>query len=236
MNIIALIPARGGSKRIPHKNIRLLNSHPLLAYSIQSAKDSGIFDGIYVSSDSEEIGKIAEYYGAIWIKRPSEFATDTSPDAEWIAHALKEISCDCFMILRPTSPFRTGETIKRAWKEWEKDRCMKAIEKIRQHPDKVWQLTTEKKRMYPLGNQDRHLLPIQNLCEFYIQNGSLEIRPINLANGKDSIHQLYQPFFTQGYEGFDLNVPDDFILAEALIEKDLAILPKIEKEPYEPAL
>ncbi len=232
MKIIALIPAREGSKRIPKKNIRFLNGHPLIGYSIQSAKDARIFDGIYVSSDSEEIGKIAEYYGAKWIKRPDEFSTDTSPDVEWIIHALKEVSCDCFMILRPTSPFRTGETIKRAWGEWGKDRCMKAIEKIKQHPDKVWQLTIEKKRMYPFGNQDRHLLPIQNLCEFYIQNGSLEIRPINLANGKDSIHQLYQPFFTEGYEGFDINEPEDFWLAEALIEKGLAILPKIEKEPY----
>ncbi len=233
MNIVvAFIPARGSSKRIPRKNIRNLGGHPLLAYSIQSAKDSEIFEGIYVSSDSEEIGKIAEYYGATWIKRPEEFATDTSPDAEWIAHALKDISCDCFMILRPTSPFRTAETIERAWREWNKEHCMKAIEAVRQHPSKMWMLLGNS-LMWNFIGDDFHLQPLQNLQDLYIQNASLEIRPVLKADGRDI---NYQPFFTEGYEGFDLNSPEDWILAEALIERGLAILPKIEKKPYEPAL
>ena len=223
--LIALIPARSGSKRIPNKNIRILFNHPLIAYSIQAAKDAGIFDGIYVSSDSEEIGRIAEYYGAIWIKRPAEFATDNSSDAEWINHFISIIKLfNCFMILRPTSPFRIGETIKRGWSEWDHQHCLKAVEKVKQHPAKMWRIHSNKTMLNYL-EKNWHLQPIQNLEQLYIQNASLEIRPIMHIFGFDS---YYQPFFTQGYEGFDINEEIDFMLAELLINKGLAKLPEIK--------
>jgi N-acylneuraminate cytidylyltransferase len=229
MNIIALIPAREKSKRIPNKNIKNFFGHPLIAYAIDQAIKAEIFNGIYVSSDSEEIGKIAEYYGAKFIKRPDKYATDISPDAEWIEHALQYcLACDAFMILRPTSPFRMAETIKRAWKEWDKTHCMKAIEKVKQHPDKMWKILSYN-LMWAMGIPGAHLQPIQNLEEIYIQNGSLEIRPIQIANGRE-IH--YQPFFTENYEGFDLNFPEDWILAEALVERGLAKVPWIIKENH----
>jgi N-acylneuraminate cytidylyltransferase len=232
MNLIALIPARSGSKRIPNKNIKPFFGHPLIAYAVDQAIKAEIFDGIYVSSDSDEICRIAEYYGAKAIARPSELALDSSPDSEWITHALFYHPCDVFMILRPTAPFRTLETIKRAWEEWDKEHCMKAIQPVSEHPGKMWRIANEEKTLMFSAvpeedfDQFEHLLPIQNLRPFYIQNASLEIRTQSFTNF------LYQPFFTRDYEGFDLNSLDDWILAEALVERGLAKVPKIERKPW----
>jgi len=226
-NLIALIPARSGSKRLPMKNIRILDGHPLLAYAIQSAKDSELFEQIYVSSDSEKIGEIAIYYGAEFIKRPMAFSQDDSPDKDWINHARDCIELDIykFAILRPTSPFRTAETIIRAFSEWYGDSTVKAVEPIKQHPGKAWKLVGKKMKQY-IKNSQGHLMPTQSLEPLFIQNGSLELRTFGLSNG-------YQPFFTEGYEGFDINTINDWILAEALVKKGWAKLPKIDKEPYD---
>ena len=86
---VALIPARSGSKRVKNKNINILEEHPLIAYTIQSALSSNIFDEIIVSTDSVEIKEISEYYGAnVPFIRPEEYAEDTSPDIEWVKHSL----------------------------------------------------------------------------------------------------------------------------------------------------
>lgn len=226
-NLVALIPARAESKRIPRKNIKNLDGHPLIAYSIQVALDSGIFDGVFVSSDSDRILAIAEYYGATAIKRPSEYALDNSPDADWIAHALLSIplAFAYYAILRPTSPLRTVVTIQRAWQEWNKRSCMKAIEPVSQHPGKMWRLKYYHMESFLSGSQN--LQPTQNLETLFVQNASIEFRR-TLMTEKSFV---YQPFFTEGYEGFDINTKEDWILAEALIEKGYAVLPEIKKSP-----
>jgi len=230
MKILALIPARSGSQRIPGKNIKKLNGHPLLAYSIQAAKDSDIFDEVYVSTDSLEIGSIATYYGAGYVERPEQYATSSSADIEWITHALamlKKIGreYDAFAILRPTSPFRTGETIKRAFAEWDRKHCVKAVEKVKQHPGKMWKIRQGIMMTYGDGHKNNHLYPTQGLEEVYVQNASLEIRPMKIMNGNDV---FYQPFFTTGYEGFDINTIEDWILAEELIKRKMAHLPEVK--------
>lgn len=233
MSVIALIPARSGSKRIPNKNIKLLGGHPLVAYAIQSAIDSEIFNGIYVSSDSDRIGEIAKYYGAKFIKRPDKFAIDDSPDEEWIEHAFYEmidygvVVPYFYAILRPTNPFRTVRMIDRAWKWWDNVSIMKAVEPVKQHPYKMWDVNYNETEMTLFhDSHEHHFKPTQTLADCYIQNGSLEFRPIFNWYGK------YQPFVTQGYEGFDLNTKEDWILAEALIEKGYTELPKIDKKPF----
>ena len=123
--IVALIPARSGSKRVPDKNIRLLAGHPLIAYSIAAALQSRVFKTVMVSTDSERYADIARYYGAeVPFLRPAAIAGDISPDIEWVLHTLNQLrdlgqQTDCFSILRPTSPFRLPETIRRAWQEFE---------------------------------------------------------------------------------------------------------------------
>ena len=119
-NVVALIPARSGSKRVPDKNIRPLAGHPLIAYTIAAALGSGIFNDVMVSTDSEHYAEIAKYYGAqVPFLRPVELAGDQSPDFEWLQYTLSRLretgrSYDCFSILRPTSPFRMPATIQRA--------------------------------------------------------------------------------------------------------------------------
>jgi N-acylneuraminate cytidylyltransferase len=224
MGIVAFIPARAGSKRIPNKNIKPFFGHPLIAYSIQSAIDAGIFDGIYVTSDSWDICKIATSYGACYIERPAEFARDDSPDAEWIYHAGVYLGYNFlnFAIIRPTNPFRTGETIKRAWNLWDKESHMKAVEPVKQHPDKMWLIYGNK--MEPYGIENLHLLPTQALKKVYVQNASLEL--ITRGNGH---YWAFQSFLTEGYEGFDINTPEDFILAEELVKRGLAKPPEIRR-------
>src|SRR5210317_2466380 len=91
-NIVALIPARSGSKRVPDKNIRTLAGHPLIAYSIAAALQSRIFTAVIVSTDSERYADIARHYGAeVPFLRPDEIAGDTSPDIEWVTYTLDHL-------------------------------------------------------------------------------------------------------------------------------------------------
>lgn len=226
MVVIGLVPCRSGSKRIPHKNICSLNGYPLLAYSIQAAKDSGIFDGIYASSDSEDIGQIAERYGAEFIHCPLAIAhRDDDPDIKWVKHALGIVQCDIFSILRPTSPFRTGGTIKRAWAEFNQfPTCssIRAVEKCSQHPYKMW--TLKYGRLEPLvgvsGSKQLFNTPYQTLPEIYVQNASLEISWSKNVYNDDSISgDNIKPFFTGDYEGYDVNYPQDLREAEYLVSQ-----------------
>ena len=241
MKIIALIPARGGSKRVPGKNVRPLGGHPLLFYTIAAAQESGIFSGIYVSSDDPRICYMAELRGATPVPRPPEFATDTSPDIEWIDHFFMttKSATDAFAILRPTSPFRSAETIRRAWAEFqEKQPCdsIRGVQKARENPHKMWTLYDNslcpiilRDMTYKAFGVPSHSAPSQITNHYYIQNASLEISWTRNVTERGSISgDVIKPFFTDGYEGFDLNTEDDFILAEALIEGGLATLPEVK--------
>src|SRR5688572_15387104 len=105
---VALIPARSGSKRLPGKNIRLLDGHPLLAYAIASAIESDVFAAVIVSTDDPTYADIGRHYGAeVPFLRPAALGADDSPDIEWIDHALRQLvaqgrTFDSFAILRPT--------------------------------------------------------------------------------------------------------------------------------------
>ena len=119
--IIAAIPARGGSKGVPKKNIKLLKDYPLIAYSIIAAKQSKKIDRVIVSTDSEEIAGIAKKYGAeVPFLRPAGFAGDKSPDMEWVLHLLKwlkeneGVEPELIVHLRPTTPLRDPDLIDRA--------------------------------------------------------------------------------------------------------------------------
>ena len=146
--IVALIPARSGSERLKNKNIKNLNNKPLLYYAINSAIKSKLFDEIIVSTDSNKYKLIAEKYGAaVPFLRPKKFAKSTSMDFEWINFTInklkkKGLEFDFFFILRPTNPFRNHRTILRAWNQFKPHinnyECLRAIEKCKQHPYKMW--------------------------------------------------------------------------------------------------
>jgi CMP-N,N'-diacetyllegionaminic acid synthase len=244
-SIVALIPARSGSKRIPDKNIRLLAGHPLIAYSIAAACQSGVFSTVIVSTDSERYANIAAYYGAkVPFLRPQEISGDHSSDIEWVEITLNRLrgeqqEFDCFSILRPTSPFRHPVTIKRAWSEFLAEDgvdSLRAVEKCRQHPGKMWVIRG--KRMIPLlpltpAEQPWHSNQYQSLPTVYMQNASLEIAWTRVVFDSHTIAgQVVMPFFTMDYEGFDLNYPYDWDLADHLISQGKAVLPMVDRAPY----
>jgi N-acylneuraminate cytidylyltransferase len=186
-SIVALIPARAGSKRVPEKNIRPLAGHPLIAYTISSALQSQVFSAVIVSTDSQLYGDIAGHYGAeVPHLRPPELAGDLSPDIEWVEYTLSLLQengrdYDCFSILRPTSPFRLPQTIQKAWRAFKGEKgvdSLRAVEKCKQHPGKMW--VVRGNRMVPLlpltpPEQPWHSSQYQSLPEVYVQNASLEI-------------------------------------------------------------
>ena len=141
---VALIPARSGSQRVPGKNVLPLAGHPLIAYTNAAALESGLFEETLVSTDSQEIADVARRYGADVVARPPEIATATSPDVDWVVHAMRGRDQDAFALLRPTSPFRTAGTILRAWDRFlelgDAIDSIRAVEPCRQHPAKMWTL------------------------------------------------------------------------------------------------
>lgn len=243
---VALVPCRYGSKRVPGKNIRPLAGHPLLAYTLAAARQSGVFPEVIVSTDSELVADVALHYGAqVPFLRPVEMAGDLSPDIEWIEHALTELGklgrhYDCFSILRPTSPFRQAATIRRAWRAFLEDPSvdsLRAVEKCSQHPGKMW--VVRGKRLLPLlpfgpADQPWHSTPYQALPEVWVQNASLEIAWTRVVFERRNIAgETVLPFFTDEIEGFDINNQYDWQLAEQMVREGKAKLPIVTQPPYQ---
>jgi CMP-N,N'-diacetyllegionaminic acid synthase len=241
---IALIGARSGSERVPGKNIRALGGHPLLAYAIEAARQAGVFERIVVSTDSEGIAKVARWYGAdVPFLRPAEYATATSPDIEWITWTLERLDerFDLFAIVRATNPFRGPDLIRRGLEQLlatpEAD-SIRAIELVKQHPGKMWELTIDGRTMTPLLDQSHldvawHAGQYQALPPVYVQNSALEIawtRVVEATGTREG--RLLAPFLTDGFEGLNIDDEDDFALAERLVATGRARLPDVEREPY----
>ena len=117
---IAIIPARGGSKRLPGKNLRSFFGHPMMAYGVTAAVNSGLFQKIFVSSDDREIGRVAEWYGAEFIARPPELATDTAKSIDAVTHVLRTVAergtlpaCICQIL--PNCPLVTSADVIEHW-------------------------------------------------------------------------------------------------------------------------
>lgn len=245
---VALIPARSGSKRLAGKNIRPLAGHPLLAYTVTAAVESGVFSAAIVSTDSSETAAIARHYGAeVPFLRPVELADDLSPDIEWVRYTLLELrsqgrSFEAFSILRPTSPFRGAVAIRRAWAQFLREDgidSLRAIERCKQHPGKMWVVDGDRLRPLQSGgpaNPPWHSMAYQALPPVYVQNASLELAWTRVPLEQGTIAgTIVAPFFTEGHEGVDLNDERDWWFAEHLISTGAARLPDPRVQPYSPA-
>ncbi|MEW6657711.1 MAG: acylneuraminate cytidylyltransferase family protein [Thermodesulfobacteriota bacterium] len=187
MEILALIPARGGSKGVPRKNILLVAGKPLIAYSIEQARASRRITRTLVSTDDEEIAGIARQCGAeVPFLRPPEFAQDLSPDLDAFRHALtwlqqhENYTCELVVQLRPTGPVRRVELIDAAidlmLAHPEAD-SLRAVSLAEQTPYKMWRLEGE--FLTPLlslpGVPEPHSQPRQLLPKVYWQNGYVDV-------------------------------------------------------------
>lgn len=239
---LAYVPARAGSERVPGKNLQPLAGHPLIAYAIASALESELFDAVVVSTDSEEIAAVSRSYGAeVPVLRPAELSTATSPDIDWVLHLTAALEAEGralerFAILRPTSPFRSVDTIRRADAALlalgERADSIRAVERCRQHPGKMWVLDGE--LMTPLlpqpdGATPLHSRQYQALPPVYAQNSSLELAWRHVLDGPlpTISGTRVAPFLTDPVEGLSIDYPEDIARAEALVASGQARLPAV---------
>lgn len=230
-DILALIPARGGSKSIPRKNIRKFAGHPLIAYSIKAGLASDYVSRVVLSTDDEEIAEIARQYGAeVPFLRPAQYARDNTPDLPVFQHALHWLAQhenyrpEIIVHLRPTSPFRRvrhiDEAVQHLIKRPEAD-SIRTICIPFQNPYKMWSIDADG-FMHPIL-QTRHPepynLPRQSLPEVYWQTGYVDAFWVETILSKDSMTgDSILPLVIDPSEWIDIDSADDWRRAERLLE------------------
>lgn len=225
--VIAIIPARSGSKGLPDKNIRILNGKPLLAYSIEAAINSGVFDKIHVSTDSIYYANIAKKYGAdVPFLRDEENAMDVSSSWDVVREVLKKYQkigwdFDVCVLLQPTSPLRGAVDIKAAYALFQEQNAKSLVSVTEVDHPVQWCFKLDKNHYTvdfatsPFKNCRR-----QELEKYYRENGAIYI-----AHTSDIVTQTFD-FYTEQCIAYvmkreysvDIDTLRDFVIAEALME------------------
>lgn len=224
MKILALVLARGGSKRIPGKNIRQLGGIPLIAWSINAAKGVPEICDILVSTDDSAIAEIASNFGALvpWL-RSAELATDTASSVDAALHALdwyetEKGAVDGLMLLQPTSPFRHRDTIERGidlFRQYNY-RPVIGVSPAASHP--MWCYKIEGGAMLPFIKGGEHLRS-QDLPPAYVINGAFYLlRPSDLRQGQSFYDETSLPLvMDRPEEQIDIDTESDWKIAEAFL-------------------
>lgn len=225
--ILAIIPARGGSKGIPRKNIKHLAGKPLIAWTIQAALDSHVFDRIIVSTDDEEINQVSKKHGAeVPFLRPLELASDTAKSIDVVLDLLKKLADkehyfpDAIMLLQPTSPFREVSDILEVTQLLQTNEAADAIVSVCavEHPI-TWltEMTPEGKLISIIDNKT-FTFRRQDSQQLYELNGSMYLLKTKVIQQE----QTFLPKNTFGYvmsteNSIDIDTPWDFHLAELIM-------------------
>jgi CMP-N-acetylneuraminic acid synthetase len=229
--VLALIPARGGSKSIPRKNIRPFAGHPLIAYSIAAGLAANPVTRLIVSTDDEEIAAISRRYGAETpFIRPAEFSQDQTPDLPVFRHALnwlaehEDYRPEIIVQLRPTSPFRRVAHIDQAVRillERPETDAVRTVCIPFQNPYKMWRLDPSgfMRPLMETGFSEPYNMPRQALPEVYWQTGYVDAARAKTILSKNSMtgdHIL--PLVIDPSQWIDIDSPDDWRRAERLLE------------------
>jgi len=226
--ILAIIPARGGSKSLKNKNISLLNGKPLIYYTINIAKQITFFDEIIVSTDDKTIANIAESYDVkIPFIRDAKFSRDDTPSAEVVQNCLdwyekKNINFDYCILLQPTSPLRTIDNITDAFQHLMQNSTFKSLVSVCEvyhHP--YWMTTIpETVSAFKFSKSDYLKLPRQALPKMFRLNGSIYLSEINYFKEHQSFFgPLTIPFIMGRFNSIDINDMLDLRYAEFLLQK-----------------
>ena len=249
MEILALIPARGGSVGIPRKNIRLLAGKPLIAYSIEDAQASRLITRTIVSTDDDEIAEVARNCGAeVPFKRPKELAQNLSPDIPTFQHALRWLKekeryePEVVVNLRATCPIRRVQTIDAAIRELlahPQADSLRAVSRPLQSPYKMWRI--EKGYLEPLlrlkGMREPYNMPRQILPEIFWQNGYIDIvRSKTVQKGMMNGRTIL-PFIIRDEEWVEIDYEEDLQKAEEILKRrrqgleSLSAVGNVERHP-----
>lgn len=226
MEYLALIPARGGSKGIPGKNLKLLAGKPLIAWTIEAAKASKKISLVVVTTDCPEIAKVSRCYGAeVPFLRPPELATDEAPTEPALIHAVnffkaEEVEPDAIVLLQPTSPLRFPGTIDDAIQKFETSKADSLLGVVKSHSFH-WKLPNgdDKKPIadYDFVNRPRRQdirpedIPYRETGSIYITKTGVLLSTGNRLAGNISL------FIMRQLEGYEIDTPVDFTVLESLL-------------------
>jgi CMP-N,N'-diacetyllegionaminic acid synthase len=223
VSVLAIIPARGGSKGIPRKNIKCLAGKPLIGWSIDAAKQASCVDRLIVSTDNEEIRAVAGQLGAdVPFMRPAELAADNTPGISPVLHAIEQLpGYDWVLLLQPTSPFRTHADIEAIWQLCLDRNSPSAVSvtEVSKHPCWMYQSDAEK-RLQPLIQGKSDMARRQDLPPVYGLNGALYLARTEwlLKQGRfigpETLGYIMPP-----ERSVDLDTPYDWRWAEFLMER-----------------
>jgi CMP-N,N'-diacetyllegionaminic acid synthase len=229
-SILAIIPARGGSKRLPRKNIRLLCGKPLIAYTIEAALSSRLIDRVVVSTEDEEIAEVSKKYGAEVLERPKELARDDSPTIDAIMHVLNWFEArkeffNIVVILEPTSPLRRQNDLDNA------------IELFMENIDKVDSLvslgqihlenpyiskTVEQDLVKPFVEISGNFHQSQELPKTYFPYGVVCLSKVDALTKYRTFYQERTiPYFIERWQNYEIDDIYDFICVEAILKNRL---------------
>lgn len=225
MKVLAIIPARSGSKGIKDKNIKLLNGKPLMAYSIEAAKDSGIFDEIMVSTDSEEYARVASEYGAsVPFYRSKETSSDTASSWDAVREVISKYEqmgreFDAFCLLQPTTPLRTGEHIFSAYKAFlDATTAVVSVCETDDSPEKCSTLPSDMSLAgfaKPESNVRR-----QDIKKYYRVNGAIYfVYTKEFENGEFLYRNGSYAYLMDRASSIDIDDDFDFKMAELIIKE-----------------
>ena len=226
-NVLAIIPARGGSKRIPKKNIRNLAGKPLICYSIEAAKRSKFINKIIVSTDDMEIAKIAGKCGAEVIMRPKSLAQDKTPTIPVLQHAvsfLKEnenYSPEIIVLLQPTSPLRNSGDIDITIKKLidENSDSAETFCEVKEHPASMFRIKNG--MAFPIDKKNLKKRT-QDLPKLYRENGAVYAFKKDLLMKKGTVYgKKHLPVIMPAERSIDIDEEIDFSIAELIMKKGI---------------
>lgn len=224
MSIITIIPARGGSKGVPRKNVRSLGDKPLIAHSILDAKEAKFVDKVYVSTDDPEIAEVSSKYGAEIIHRPDRIAGDTASSETALIHGLSEIekkgiSPELIIFLQCTSPIRSGEDIDRAIEKLQAENADSLLSVTLSHRF-LWEEVDGSAKS--INYDYRHRPRRQDMQPQYVENGSIYIfKPWVLKEFGNRLGGKISLFPMMEAASWDIDSVLDFEVAEFLVNKQV---------------
>jgi CMP-N,N'-diacetyllegionaminic acid synthase len=222
VSTIALIPARGGSKGLPGKNIIPLAGKPLIAHSIDAARSCAGIERVVVTTDDKAIAAVAREYGAEVVMRPAELATDTASTFDAVVHALNQLPpVETLVLLQPTSPLRTAAHLNAALSAYNAANAPALISVCREehHPYKSFVLDAAGV-LSPLYDRESLSKPRQQLPDVYRQNGAIYIiRTDILLREKHFFVDGTLPFIMDANVSVDVDTANDLAQCEYLLSR-----------------